>query len=290
MNSKTIVFPLIVALAIAAGACTLKQSPPSTTLPPSNERQIKPPSTEEIEAVTTKEISLVQVDPPPVLNTFDASSIVQDPSGCTWLVPNGNGEAVLQPSDQGFVLWTYSPFGFGLLGDGTGGLTWTFNAPPPGVGETDQRHLEVSDITRDGNKVILTIEETHYTEDAVDGCTENYTVTFTFSDPQVLDFLSAMLYDGSGGVKLENPELDISDGEVSLAGQLTGATAGRAFHIWVEVSGVETAYALAEILPQPDGTFLVKVFLDIPSNTFVILQVSSNGVTIASTSGDAPGD
>jgi hypothetical protein len=289
MKHTTYALSLLVSGTLAIAACTLNQAPPSTREPSSMNQEIEPPSTEEIKPVVTEEIS-TQVELPPVVNPFEVTSIVLDPAGCTWDLPAGSGEAILQPSDLGFVLWTFNPFGLGLLGDGEGNFTWTFDAPPVGFGETEERKLEVSDISRDGNKVVLTLEETRFTEDAKDGCTQKYTVTFTFSDPQVLDFLSAMIYDGSGGVKLENPDLEVSDDYLSLGGELVGSTSGRSFHIWIEVSGTEIGYTLAEIFPRPDGTFLVKIYLDIPSGTFIILQVTSNGVTIASTSGDAPSD
>jgi hypothetical protein len=108
---------------------------------------------------------------PPIAKGYEIEVKEEEESACEFKPPSGSREAVLVSGKNGFVLQLYSPFGFGITGDGEGGLTWTYTVGPVGVGETNFRMVEVVDMVRDGETLKLVLEETRFSDDFPDGCT-----------------------------------------------------------------------------------------------------------------------
>jgi hypothetical protein len=113
-------------------------------------------------------------------------------------------------------------------------------------------------------------------------------VVYTFANETVLDFISSMPYSGAGGVRVEEPNLEFGDGFFTLDGQFVDMSPGQIYHVWTEVSGVDITYDLTQILPAVEGRFVTLVNVELPENTFLVIQILANGARILSTSGDSP--
>jgi hypothetical protein len=244
------------------------------------------------ETVTAATVSAMadagEVDIPAVTNDFDVEFFEESTSDCDFEPPTGGSSAILQGSDTGFELQLFAPFGLGITGDGAGGFSWTYRAPPVGFGETNFRMIEVLDIQRSANTLTLLIEETRFTDDFPEGCTRTYTVVYTFADETVLDFIGSVPSGGAEDVKVENPDIEGGDGFFTLEGQFANTSEGQVYHVWTEVSGVDITYDLTQIVPNPDGTFITIIDIDLPDGTFVIIRILANGRIVISSSGDAP--
>lgn len=232
---------------------------------------------------------VIQADPlgppPPVVNAFEIAVTEEPTIGCSFDVSDGGGESVLRGSDSGFVIQLFRPFGLSLLGDGSGGLTTRYDPPPAGVGETKPRHVEVIDLLREGDTVILTLREIRYTTEEPDGCSRDYTLVYTFADSSVLDFISAVPGADPGDVSLQDADLETSPDGFTLKGQFVPVEPDMVYHVWAEVSSDKIDYVLGQLEPGPNGLFETSLNITLPDGSFMTVTVLANGHIVGSTSG-----
>jgi hypothetical protein len=227
---------------------------------------------------------------PPVSNAFDLSMAEVDGADCSFVPPNEGGVSVLSGSDDGFRINLYSPLGLSLVGDGSGGLDAVYRPTPAGFGETEPRQIEVLEVKRDGDQVSVTLEETRFTEDQPDGCSLTYTLTYTFPNGQVLDFVGRSPAGLGTDVNVENPSMERGDGFFTLTGQFVPANAASLYFVYTEVSAAESEYDLTQIIPDEDGNFTARVNIKLPNGAYVSVFILADGTVVNSTSFDAAGE
>lgn len=228
------------------------------------------------------------LEPPPIANPFTVEVTNLEDPGCGGVVASGDGHAELHPGENGFVLWLYDPLGLGIGGNSEDGLFAIYDGPKSaGVGEVAPRSLLVRDFLFDDPSASMDVEETRFTEEFPDGCVRSYTARYDFEDGRVFDFLRSIPSGGSGGATVVDPNLEHEDGSYTMDGRFVDGQHGQLYFVFTTVSGVDTYFDLTQIFPETDGNFQTEIPVDPPTGTFMAVELTVNGVTVLSSSGDA---